>query len=124
MSSQTTDLFGHIVGHILREAEARTLHRANDPDTSREAAVAIASKRTRIQAEVLAFARAAGGLGFTDFALCCHFEDLGSTYRTRRAELTRAGEIVDSGHRSLSDNGRRMIVWIHKDFAPKKEAAA
>jgi len=121
--SHTTDLFGAIVAHTLREVdkiEARTLHRRTDPDTSREAAERIAASRTALQARILSFAKAAGGLGFTDLALGDHFANHGSTYRSRRAELTKAGEIVDSGHRSVSDNGRRMIVWVHKDHAPKK----
>lgn len=113
-------LLFEVLDAIARPAldEARRLHRAADPDTSREAAEAIASKRTRIQAEVEEYARRCGERGFTDMGLSDFFGTAGSTYRTRRAELTARGVIVDSGWRSMADSGRRMIVWVHKDHAP------
>lgn len=96
--------------------DARKLHRTKDPDTSREAAEFIVDKRTKLQALVEAYARQAGPSGFTDQQLSDSFGTAGSTYRTRRSELTDRGTIVDSGLRSVAASGRRMIVWIHRDF--------
>lgn len=107
------EIFAAIVTPALDEA--RKLHRIHDPDTSREAAAAIADKRSKIQALVEGYARKVGPTGFTDQNLSDFFGTGGSTYRTRRAELTTRGVIVDSGFRSVADSGRRMIVWVHRD---------
>ena len=96
--------------------EARKLHRTKDPDTSREAAESIVEKRTKIQRMVEEYAKRIGPVGFTDQQLSTFFGTAGSTYRTRRAELTDRGIIVDTGLRSTAASGRRMIVWIHSDF--------
>jgi hypothetical protein len=96
--------------------EVRKLHRPTNPDTSREAAEAIAEKRTKLQRMVERYAKDIGPVGFTDQQMSDFFGTAGSTYRTRRAELTRIGTVVDSGFRSVADSGRRMVVWVHKDF--------
>lgn len=90
-------------------------HRADDPETSREAAEAIQPTKTAIQRKVEDYALRAGAVGFTDYALSlAHHSGWSSTYRTRRAELTEAGVIVDSGRRERLATGRRAIVWVHK----------
>lgn len=112
-------LLAEIFDAITKPAldEARKLHRVRDPDTSREAAAAIADKRSKIQKLVEGYAKKVGPAGFTDQSLSDFFGTAGSTYRTRRAELTAQGVIVDSGFRSTADSGRRMIVWVHRDHA-------
>ena len=113
------DLFEH-----ADKAEAFRLHRKNDPETSREAAQAVAKKLTQIQEEVLAYALKRADLGFTDEQLTRDFYAQGrSTYRTRRAELTAKGLIVDSGKRREHGPGRRHTVWIHAKFTQKEQAA-
>lgn len=111
-------LLAEVFAAITKPAldEARKLHRVHDPDTSREAAASIAEKRTKLQGMVEEYAKRIGPVGFTDQQLSDFFGTAGSTYRTRRAELTDRGTIVDSGFRSPADSGRRMIVWVHRDF--------
>lgn len=93
----------------------RGLYRRHDPDTSKEAAASIKGERTRYQEEVLGFALFKGAEGFTDEQLSSWFLCTGSTYRTRRAELTAKGMIVPSGRRARLKSGRHAVVWVHKD---------
>lgn len=95
----------------LYAEQARRLHRHRDPDTSREAAGAVALELSRIQNEVLAYARGKGFAGFTDKDLVRHFDDDGSTYRSRRAELVERGLLMDSGNRRLIGR-RRHVIWV------------
>lgn len=86
--------------------------RATDPDTSREAAEAITPRMRELQARVLTYAATEGVAGFTDRDLEAAMGDSGSTWRTRRAELTAKGFIMDSGCRqTYPPKGRRHIVW-------------
>lgn len=91
-----------------------TRHRAVDPDTSVEAAESVSPRIRQLQAAVLDFA-ASSPDGFTDRDLERHFMNSGSTYRTRRSELTERGYIADSGERrtyGAGGTGRRHIIWI------------
>lgn len=95
------DLFSH------------TRHRLGDPDTSVEAAEAVSPRIRDLQKKVLRFAEINPD-GFTDRDLEAHFLDSGSTYRTRRSELTEMGMIRDSGERRAygpNGTGRRHIIW-------------
>lgn len=94
------------------EAEAAKPARRGDPSTSHEAAAAIAPKVSKIKADVEAYAKSRGIIGFTDIDLNEHFKSTGSTYRSRRAELVRAGLIIDSGARQKIA-GHNHIVWKH-----------
>lgn len=91
------------------------LYRKHDPETSREAAESIVDELTSLQEEVLAYAKDRGPLGFTDHELNMHFHCFGSTYRSRRSELTRLGKIVPTASRRKMPSGRNAIVWLHKD---------
>lgn len=94
--------------------QAETAHaRRFDPSTSHRAAKAVTPEITRIQQQVMWFARKRGVLGFTDTDLEEAMQDHGSTFRTRRRELTDKGLIRDSGqrHRAVGD-ARERIVWI------------
>jgi len=91
-------------------------HRKDDRDTSREAAHAVTPDITEIQLEVLAYAKKAGKHGFTDVDLNEHFQARGSTYRTRRSELTQMGLIVSSNiKRAYQPSKRWHTIWLHKD---------
>lgn len=94
----------------MMAAQARTLHRRTDPETSRMAAEEVVPKLRKLQAEVLAFAQGCGFVGFTDLDLAKHFNNAGSTYRTRRAELVRLGLIEDSAKMKIQ-KGRAHTVW-------------
>lgn len=96
----------------LFQYSAKSRARKTDPDTSKAAASEIADKITMLQAEVMEFAQFRTPFGFTDWELCNHFSNHGSTYRTRRAELTAKGKIKDSGHRRTLPSGRKAIVWV------------
>lgn len=95
---------------------ARTRARRADPETSFEAAHSVSDRVSKLQADVLAFAKRAGREGFTDVELNSHFHHTGSTYRTRRSELTEAGKIVDSTIRRTYNSGRRHIVWCLAEY--------
>lgn len=90
-----------------------TRHRLADPDTSVEAAESVSPRIRMLQQAVLDFASAHPD-GFTDRDLEAHFMNAGSTYRTRRSELTEKGYIRDSGERrtyGAGGTGRRHILW-------------
>jgi hypothetical protein len=90
---------------------AYTRSRATDPDTSVEAAESISPRLRELQKRVLAFAARTPD-GFTDRDLEAAMGDSGSTWRTRRSELTERGLIRDSGERrTYPPKGRRHIIW-------------
>ena len=100
-----------------RPQPPQTLARNSDPITSQMAAEMIVPHLGEIEAAVLAFA-ADRPDGFTDVELNAHFNITGSTYRSRRHELTQRGLIRDSGEmRAHAKAGivraraRRHIVW-------------
>jgi hypothetical protein len=66
---------------------------------------------TDIQNAVLAYAKQ-NPSGFTDDEMNRHFQSYGSTYRTRRAELTAKNLIVDSGKLARLPSGRNATVWV------------
>jgi hypothetical protein len=92
-----------------------TLHRKNDPFTSRAAAMAILEQLPVLQQQVYAYAYAQGTDGFTDDDMMDHFGSIRSTYRTRRSELTRAGLIVDTGRTRVLPTRRQATVWAIVD---------
>lgn len=96
-------------------ADVFKLHRTDDPITSVEAAESIAPKIGKIQKQVLDFAEGKRSFGFTDIDLNTFFNSTSSTYRSRRAELTDMGLIVDTGM-FCSINGKRHTIWVHKDY--------
>ena len=86
--------------------------RRTDPTTSHEAAAVVTPELTRIQQNVLAFARRMKPLGFTDLVMERQLQDSRSTLRSRRAELVTKGLIVDTGQRDRApDDARSRIVW-------------
>lgn len=93
------------------------MHRKHDPDTSKKAAESIVNSLTTLQADVLAYASDKGPEGFTDEELSQDFHCFGSTYRSRRSELTKKGMIVPTEKRRKMQSGRSAIVWIHKEYA-------
>jgi hypothetical protein len=92
----------------------KKLFRRDSRQTSIDAALSIAPSLTDIQTAVLAFAKIRP-TGFTDDELSRHFQSYGSTYRSRRAELTAQNLIVDSGKVSRLPSGRNATVWILAD---------
>lgn len=97
---------------------SKPVARRTDPDTSHQAARAVTPAADTIRAEVEAFALKAGPDGFIDEELSAAFDAAdSSSYRTRRGELTQAGEIVDSRRRRLNSHARQCIVWVHRAHA-------
>ena len=96
----------------------RFMYRRNSRETSIEAARSVHPSLSAIALEVLRYAYDQGYAGFTDIQLAIDLECDTSTYRSRRADLTRLGFIVDNGNRvkHLARNNRNHIVWIHKEF--------
>ena len=92
----------------------KKLFRRDSRQTSIEAAESIVPALTDIQNAVLAYAKSRP-TGFTDDEMNRHFQSYGSTYRTRRAELTAKNLIVDSGKLARLPSGRNATVWILAD---------
>ncbi len=91
--------------------DLRKLFRRDSRATSIEAAESIVPSLTDIQNAVLAYAKQKP-TGFTDDEMNRHFQSYGSTYRTRRAELTAKNLIVDSGKLTRLPSGRNATVWV------------
>lgn len=91
--------------------------RATDPSTSWEAAESLSSDHvTRVREQVHQYALDCGTRGFTDKELEGHFGDYGSTYRTRRSELSAAGVIVATNSKRKTPSGRNAIVHVHCNY--------
>lgn len=96
------------------------LARATDPETSHKAAASV--NLTRGQEIVLEVFERVDNI--TDFELCAilrrwaqddkRFMISESGARSRRAELTAAGILEDSGMRSTLESGRSAIIWQRK----------
>jgi hypothetical protein len=91
--------------------EAPTRH--GDPRTSFAAADAITPHVPTIREEVLAWAETKPE-GFIDEELSDHFGAEGSSYRTRRAELTDEQWIIDTGKERENSHGRLCVIWKHR----------
>ena len=91
------------------------LFRRESRQTSIDAAQSIVPSLTEIQNAVLQYANTMP-TGFTDDQMNRHFQSYGSTYRTRRAELTAKNLIVDSGKLARLPSGRNATVWLLAKF--------
>jgi hypothetical protein len=89
----------------------RKLFRRESRQTSIDAAESIVPSLTDIQNAVLQYANTMP-TGFTDDQMNRHFQTYGSTYRTRRAELTAKNIIADSGKLARLPSGRNATVWV------------
>jgi hypothetical protein len=89
----------------------KKLFRRESRQTSIDAAESIVPSLTDIQNAVLQYANTMP-TGFTDDQMNRHFQTYGSTYRTRRAELTAKNLIVDSGKLARLPSGRNATVWV------------
>jgi hypothetical protein len=92
------------------------LHRSQDQPTSIMAAQQIVPLISEFKKRVVAYAMSMGFKGFCDAEMNQFFGEIGSSYRTRRAELTREGLIVNSGRTRTYGSNRQHIIWVHKDF--------
>ena len=97
---------------VLHALDARA--RSTDPDTSHEAARSIGEMTGKRQA-VLDIIRAIGRGTDEDIIDAYHSstapQQSASGIRTRRAELTLMGLVVDTGERKVRSSGRGSIVW-------------
>lgn len=90
--------------------------RTTDPLTSWEAADSLSKDHVvRLREQVQAYALHCGTRGFTDKELEAYFGDYGSSYRTRRSELSSAGVIVATNTKRKTPSGRNAIVHVHRD---------
>jgi len=98
------------------QASAPAHHNA-PPCSSDAAAKAIERQTGGLRERVLAYIRSRGTDGATDqetqamLGLACQ------TQTPRRRELAKAGAVVDSGRRRLTQSGRAATVWIAAEFA-------
>lgn len=91
------------------------LHRSQDQPTSIMAARQIVPMITEFKKRVIAYAMSKGHEGFCDAEMNNFFGEINSSYRTRRADLTRDGIILNSG-RTKKYGRAKHIIWVHKDF--------
>ncbi len=99
-----------------------TRSRRGDRATSKEAGDAASRRTTEIQMAVLEYAVSRGDTGFTDRDLAVYFGNGGSTYRTRRSELTEKGHIVDTGlTRTYEGGNRRHTIWRFKPMEARND---
>jgi hypothetical protein len=96
----------------------RKLFRRESRQTSIDAAESIVPSLTDIQNAVLQYANTMP-TGFTDDQMNRHFQSYGSTYRTRRAELTAKNLIADSGKLARLPSGRNATVWVLAKYMEK-----
>jgi hypothetical protein len=96
----------------------RKLFRRESRQTSIDAAESIVPSLTDIQNAVLQYANTMP-TGFTDDQMNRHFQTYGSTYRTRRAELTAKNIIADSGKLARLPSGRNATVWVLAKYMEK-----
>lgn len=84
----------------------------NHPETSHQAADAIAPVAGKLQQAVYAFAVSRGDYGFTDAEMFDRWPDKAeNSLRPRRIELVAAGWLKDSGQRRPNSRGRSCVVW-------------
>lgn len=91
------------------------MHRARDPQTSRDAADAVLPKVSTLHEQVLSALAAAGDTGLNDRQLeqLPQFARYGpSTIRKRRSELYQLGYVT---HRGTRDG---LMVWVRVSGAP------
>ncbi|MFL6864082.1 MAG: hypothetical protein ACJ8DZ_13895 [Allosphingosinicella sp.] len=105
------------MGDLLSGSAGQAHARRRDPDTSHQAADSVTPELRQMQVRVAEFAKGRGVSGFTDAEMSSVLKDDGSTYRTRRSELTARNIIIDSGERrAWGDSSRMRIVWRHRDY--------
>lgn len=87
---------------------AHTHARLNDPDTSVQAAQAMRDEGNRHKA-IIADVLSRGALTSAEISERC---DLTYWQVTRRvSDLKHDGDVIDSGQRRLTPNGRKACVW-------------
>lgn len=79
-------------------------------NTSREAAVKVASKSKTLREKVFAYLEARPE-GATDDEIQVDLDMQSDTERPRRRELQKAGRVVDSGYVRNTRSGRSAVVW-------------
>ena len=88
------------------------------PETSREAAVAIAVVATSIRARVLAAITDADERGLTGDQVASRCDLSVYQVRSRIAELGAAKVVVDSKRRDRLDSGLNGAVWVLREYGP------
>lgn len=98
--------------------------RKGAPSTSQEAADQIAPRLGPIQRLVRETIEGAGLEGMTAEELAARLELDRYTVQPRTSELKVKGLICDSGARRKNGSGKRAVVWISAEYAPKPEGVA
>ena len=93
---------------------------AHAPETSRQAAEAMAPLAASIRAKVLAIIKASGAAGVTGDDIAEELGLLVYQCRARISELRKAGEVVDSERRRTGASGRKGAVWVVPAYGPAK----
>ena len=113
----------------LSLVELPRMTRADDTETSREAASILRDALGDLRYRVWHILSKSGEGGLADFELRAACEaDMGkrpeSTYRKRRSELSAMGLAIETGHRRLNANGRAEVVHRARTFDEVAEMIA
>jgi len=94
------------------------------PETSREASESIAELANSIRAQVHRVIYGAGEAGVTADEIAAVLGLTVYQVRARVAELHTGKEIADSRRRSLGGSGRKVAVWVAKQYDPNPGPAS
>jgi len=91
------------------------------PETSREASESVASIANSIRAQVRRVIYGAGAAGISADEVAASLDLSVYQVRARVAELHTGKEIADSGRRCLGGSGRKVAVWVAKQYQQQPE---
>jgi len=116
------------ISAFLPDRELQTMHRSNDPETSRLAAQKVKRKLTQKQAQVLSvFELSPHGIIGAELNRVCRnlwgWDENTSTARTRRAELEKAGLIqkTEKKRRNRSQSLEQVYQITDRGIAVAKK---
>lgn len=99
-----------------RSSLPHTLARSGGPETSKAAAIDIAKNAQPLMHKVMAYAHQVDD--FTQWELQEHFNNHGSTYRSRVRPLVDAGYLRETEARRANGNGRPATVFTRHGAKP------
>jgi hypothetical protein len=112
-------LQANLFGSMPEQNANKPVH--NGTKTSRAASSAIAGSVKTLRGRVYAHLLREREKGATDEEMQFFLGMPGNTQRPRRQELETQGLVIDSGLTRATSSGRLAVVWVCREFAPKKE---
>lgn len=94
------------------------------PETSRDASESVAAVANSIRAQVRRVIYDTAEAGITADDIAARLDLTVYQVRARVAELHTGMEIADSGRRGIGGAGRKVAVWVAKQYDPNPEPAS